>query len=540
MASSAYKITLVEPHGVRSRAPDGRVLGSVRINVPLHSQLIVGGILQRNEILGKKASIEIYNPKTKAPLHEEIYKIQKYGNSHVAHYRVGEALGSNYFRNMVLETDILGITVNFTQLAGNAIEIAARALSIKPDIKIVAGGSDAYYRAEYYVKTGYFDVIAPKDSELVADRIILALLRESGETLARIPGIVYNDDGIARKNPSDSINNIEKMRNVPLPAFDLVKDQLHLWTEDDEGPLPTGIKTPLAYVEFNRGCHERCPFCTIAGVTYSFMETEQVTKYIEHLKKFGLTSILDIADNTLTQILIKHGRIEKNKTGRQLLIDRYDLMKQAGLRWNFGNGLQISLLRKVDGKLDTDLIGALFGGAYALYAPVEDPLEARYPKLRGLPSLRRTDTRTAREVFEQNMQILEYIAALGLSRMTIGIIIGYPNDTKNRIEKFGELLLELKTRLKKANPKIDILFTPFLHEPLPGTQDYYNYLKAGVMKYSMDEHPECMQYGLTTYGKNGMDEWEHVEARLWLIKVLNGEKALKSWTTSGAYPKVED
>ena len=539
MQMKKYHIALAEPHGVRSRDPGGRILGSVRTLVPLHSQPLVAGILKRNETLYSLASIEIYNPKTAEPTHEEAYKAQQYGGRTLTHCRVGESLFSEGFSEMAKRIDVLGITVNFTQLSANAIEMARAARAINPRIKVVAGGSDAFYRYEYYLSTGYFDAIAPKDSEKVADRLILALLGENKEKLQGIPGIAYRDGNAIRKNPPTfEIDNVDKIRSRPLPAFELVKGQIGKWSEDDEGPLPNGIRPPLAYVEFAVGCHESCPFCTIAGTTYSFMENEQVKEYARHLKAHGFSTILDIADNTLTQLLVKKGRVERGKSGRQLLIERYSFLHDSGFRWDFGNGLQLSLFRAPDGKIDTELINAMFSGAFALYAPIEDPAEASYPKLRGWPVARKNDSRNPQQVFEDNLAILEYIASLGLPRMTVGIIIGYPNETNERLEKFTDALLHLKGRLKDANPGIEILFTPFLHEPLPGSADFSNCRQ--MMKYSIVEHPELMQYGLTVYGKGEMNEWDLVEARLDMIRTLNGEKALQSWLKTGDYPKADE
>ena len=517
-----YRITLVEPHGVKTRDLDGRVLGTFRPNTPLHTQPIVAGSLIRE--VGRDFDVQIYNPKIVAPEHEELYrKTSPYGNGSLStlhHWRVGESIESKNFREISLNSDIMGITANHTQFAHSAIALAKKAKEVNPGIKVVYGGSDACSRPHFYLSEGRGEVVVPKDGETTGPRVVSALVGNG--RLENIPSIAYRSgEGIRINRPDKSRGWANRMISVPLPAFQLVKEQIPDWTEDYKGPPTGGIKAPLAYAEFARGCPERCGFCTTAGTNYSFMETGQVKQYARHLKAYGISTLLLIADNELAQSLVPHGKIEKGATGRELLIERFAILKGEGFKWNFWNGLQISLLRKQDGSLDSDLMHAMFSGAYEMYIPSEGLIgDIFYDKQRGNPKVRRMDGRNADEVFESNMSILEEIARIGVPKMTLGFIVGYPHDSLERVRLLARPFSKVKERLKRANPGIEVLFTPLLHTPLLGTRDYQEYSSRQLITCDIRKDPELWQFGLTTYAQHEM-----VEERLRLIEVLNGQSA---------------
>ncbi len=519
-----YLVTLVEPHGVITRDDRGRILGSLRRRAPLHSQQIIGATLR--EGLGDNFDVRIYNPKLADPNHEEHYHSTSYGPYRLTHYRVGESFNSSSFRARMKETDILGITVNFTQVSTNAISLARAARAINPKIKIIYGGSDAsatVNQREFYLKIGGGHVIVPKDAEDISAAVVRALVGDG--SLGRIAGISHN---LHRMSPQHNLPvptpSKERMKKVPLPALDLVEDQIPRWTEDHEGPLPKRVETPIAYVEFARGCHERCDFCTIAGVPYSAMDTEQAEAFLKHFRKYGIKSLMIITDNELTLSLTENGR--------STLLERYRLLKHYDFRWNFGNGLQYSLFRRKDGSLDSELMDAMFSGAYCMYTPLEDPLTMEYEKLLGHPRLRIHDHTDAATAFERSIEILEYIAATGIPKMTFGFLMGGPADTVDRVRAHEKPLRMLKERLARVNPHMEMLFTPFIEMPLPGTANYELYHRSKLIKADIDTDPELWQFALTTFGN-----YEMVEERLRLIALLNGQDALDTWTSTGLYPK---
>jgi radical SAM superfamily enzyme YgiQ (UPF0313 family) len=491
----------------------------------LHSQLIIGAFL-RNSFRDDDVEIEILDNRLENPQSDQLYKVVPYGGGTLEHYRVGLDLESQYFRNVISKSSILGLTVNFTQEAGVAIDIAVRARLINPEIRVVFGGSDVRARAEHYLRQAA-DAVVLGDGERVGPRLIRSLLDR--KSLDGIPSIAYRDgETICQKPKADGV----PMEEVHLPAFDLVRQHIPQYVESHEGDLPEGISPPLAYVETSRGCHETCPFCFTAGIKYRVMSSRQIEEYAEHLRSWGIQSLMMIADNELTPLLMQNVR-SCNMPGRDLIIDRYRIFRRHGFRWEFSNGLQYSMFVK-DGRIDEELVREMFEGCYRLFIPIEDPLDLGYKKLYGRPSERRKSTADKDEIFRSHhMDVLSAIAATGLPMMNFGLIIGWPGDTVARVHRVTDRCRELKDAIQRANPQCQVLFTPFVGIPIPGTANWFDYQNRGLIREDVNNHPEAWQFGLTTYGN-----FEMVHARMEMIADLNGEAALKEWTSTGVYPHL--
>lgn len=523
-----YKISLIEPPRVKSvwrRGTRETIIGSVRQQTPLHSQPIIAGKLR--ETLGDDYRVDIVDFRLRSPCGEDLYKEMPYGDGTLEHYRVGLSLESETFRDVARQSDILGLTVNFTQTAGVAQTIALRAKKLNPRLKVIFGGSDVRARPEHYLRRAGGDAIVMGDGERSGPRVVRALLGQ--ESLADIPAVTFLDGETLRRGPYPTIDRVP-MAEVAQPAFDLVAAELPHWVESHEGPLPPGVEPPLAYVETSRGCHETCPFCYTAGVKYRFMTSEQIESYAQHLKAWGFRSLMMIADNELTPLLIKKVK-GSSVSGRELLLERYRIFRELGFSWEFSNGLQYSMFF-ADGRLDEKLIDAMFSNCYRLFTPVEDPLDLAYEKLFGSPAERRRALKSADEAFyDHHVRVLARIAATGLPMMTFGLIFGWPGDTVERVRRVADRCKVLKKAIREASRDCRLFFTPFIGIPIPGTRNWVDYRKRGLIQEDVTTHPEAWQFALTTYGNVEM-----VEERLRMIAELNGAEALAYWTSTGSYP----
>lgn len=526
---SHYKITLLEAHRIKSvwkRGSENTIMGSVRLNTPLHTQPIVAAKLR--EELSDDYAIEIVDSRLVSPENADSYKELPYGEGTLEHFRVGMSLESERFRDIAKQSDVLGLTANFTQAAGVLADIARRAKQLNPGLKVVYGGSDARARIEHYLTLGGGDVVIVGDGERNGPRVVRALVGE--DRLEDIPSIAYRDNGTLRRGPGPVRQDVP-MDEVPLPSFDLVEKDLPQWWESHEGNLPRGVNPPLAYVETSRGCHETCPFCFSAGLKYRFMQASQIEQYSRHLLKWGIRSLMMISDNELTPLLMK--RIKgMDLSGRELLMERYRIFRDYGFRWEFSNGLQYSMFSQ-NGRLDDELIEMMFSNCYRLFTPVEDPLDLAYDKLYGTPAERRNNLKSADEAFhEHHVRVLARIAATGLPMMTFGLIIGWPGDTMERVRRVAQRCEILRDAILESNPSCKLFFTPFIGIPIPGTKNWFDYQRNGTLREDVSTHPETWQFGLTTYGN-----FEMVDARLWLIAEVNGgEGCFREWTSDGVYP----
>jgi hypothetical protein len=238
-----------------------------------------------------------------------------------------------------------------------------------------------------------------------------------------------------------------------------------------------------------------------------------------------------MADNELTPLLMRKVP-GTNISGRELIIERYRVFREYGFCWEFSNGLQYSMFYN-GGVFDDELIEEMFSNCYRLFTPIEDPLGLAYDKLHGTPAERRKlSDRTNEQIFNaHHVRTLARIAATGLKMMTFGLIIGWPGDTVERVRLVGERCKILRHAIQEANPNCQTLFTPFIGIPIPGTSNWFDYQKRGMIKEDVEAHPEAWQFALTTYGN-----FEMVDERLKLIAELNGEEAFREWTSTGAYP----
>ena len=520
-----YKISLIEPNHVTTRDDEGRILGSVRARVPLHTQPLVAASLRENSQV--PLVIEVFNPTLLAPSQETYLRASKYGAIAMEHSYRGVPIESHHFTRIASESDICGITANFTERANVAVLIARRLREISPDIKIVYGGSDALHRPDFYLTEGGGDVIVPKDAEITGPQVIDALLGVG--CLDKIPGITYRDGERIQSTPGipshPASTERHRMDLVPLPALDLVVGQIPMWTEDHEGPLPNGVHPPLTYAEFSRGCHENCSFCATAGVRYSYASPRYVEQYLQHLKHFGVSTINLVEDNILTRILLKRGQ------GRFDLLETFQLLRDHGFQWCFGNGIQYSLLRRRDGTFDHEVLEAMFSNCYCVYIPLEDiPRPGsgfQYPKLFGL-SPRSVTAASAEKIFRENHYILEAIAGLGVPRMTLGFILGAARESPSDILHVEESLQRLRDHLLEVSPSMEQLYMPHIWMALPGTKDYRD-LCAIIDQDPARINPEYFQFAIGTCGP----KW--IQERLRLIESLNGKETLLDWNR-GRYP----
>ena len=335
--SATYTITLIEPHRVKSvwrRGSHADIIGTVRRNTPLHTQPIVAAILR--DRLGPDYHIEILDCRLATPGDEELYKVVPYGDGVLEHYRVGLSLDSERFREAARQSDLIGVTVNFTQEAGVAGEIGRRAKALNPHVRLVYAGADVRARVDHYLYAVGADAVVLGDGERCGPLLVSRLL--SRQSLEGISSIAYLERDQIRW-PADRNGGAVPMEDVPLPAFDLVADDIPRWSESHEGDLPPGVDAPLAYVETSRGCHETCAFCYSAGLKYRAMKRPQVEDYAAHLRRWGFRSLLMIADNELTPLLMPRVK-GTDLSGRDFIIDRFRALRRAGFCWEFSNGLQ--------------------------------------------------------------------------------------------------------------------------------------------------------------------------------------------------------
>lgn len=144
--------------------------------------------------------------------------------------------------------DVVGITCT-TPLMNQARDISVLAKSVSRDIRVVAGGTHVSSLPLESLRESLFDVVVVGEGETTFGEIV------DGRPLADIRGICYRDgDDIRATPPRPFLRNLDEL---PLPAYDLYD------ARDYRGRISRLLarRTPLALLEFSRGCVFQCDFC---------------------------------------------------------------------------------------------------------------------------------------------------------------------------------------------------------------------------------------------------------------------------------------
>lgn len=114
------------------------------------------------------------------------------------------------------------------------------------DLKVFCGGYGPTFNADEFIYAG-FDVAVRGDAEHIVVKLVEAL--ERSDSLDRIPGIVYNDQGV----PSETRQSmpITELDTLPFPARDNVQTSINGGN--------------FVHVCTSRGCGAHCTFCSISA-----------------------------------------------------------------------------------------------------------------------------------------------------------------------------------------------------------------------------------------------------------------------------------
>ncbi|MDO8537483.1 MAG: hypothetical protein Q7S21_01220, partial [archaeon] len=134
MSTSKPRLLLIEIPEVKvTYEIDGKeeVYSAVRTNYPKQSQLIIAGMLR------DLCEVEIIDMKLDDSKREELFKLISYGNGIIKCYKVGASFDS--IKNKIINSDIVGLTSNFTRSAGVLTDFIKYIKNTNPKTKIIVG-----------------------------------------------------------------------------------------------------------------------------------------------------------------------------------------------------------------------------------------------------------------------------------------------------------------------------------------------------------------------------------------------------------------
>lgn len=332
--------------------------------------------------------------------------------------------------------DLIGITMNFTCGAANAIEVA-KLVGKMTNAPIVVGGAHATIAHEEVLKeVPEIDIVVRGEGELCLLDIIKKDLKD-------ILGITYRKDGKIKVNPPrPPLMNLDWL---PIPDRTLIDFQAYLKNDNWWNTM----QKPVAVMFTSRGCPFRCFFCSIHpvwGNKWRGCSAQKMVEEVEYLMKYGVKEIAFQDDQLL-------GSKERMVEFCKLVVQ-----KNLGVTFIAPNGISPALLT------DEVIYWMKKAGFYRLCISLDVGNEkaAKYIKKPVKLSKMR--------------ELIKKLNKAGFWTYA-SFIIGFPEETKEDIEESIRFAWDLKLDFVRFN----------IAQPWAGSELYELYKKQGKLPKDLTE-----------------------------------------------------
>jgi len=348
--------------------------------------------------------------------------VKRYANGYIVGLEIDDIIA-----NIPADTELIGISAPFSQLAPIVHNIIDRAKKRFSDIPIIMGG--------VYPSTQPNLALTSK-----ADFIIVG----EGESAIRDIADGRNPKEIEGVYSRDSINNeyfpaaskISDLDELPFPDYSIPLIDKYFTLSPRAA---TGRRT--ASLITSRGCPFSCEFCSIHpiyGKKYRYRSAINVLGEVEYLVKRHSIQSLEIEDDNFTlhkgrTIEILEGIIHLNE-------------ENAGLDWRTPNGIRIDTI-------DEEVIKLI---KKSNCTEITLGLEHGDPKILSKMN-KKLDLNKAFNIIKQLVQY-------GIPAITLFIIVGYPGETQKRFLNSLSYLRKIQKLGKNINLWVNIV------QPYPGTK----------------------------------------------------------------------
>ncbi len=482
------KITLI-------RCPQPRLIGSNtgarygpnRELAPEPSLPVVNGIIDQYSLDFEKQidvdCLDLRYPKT-GNLKEVVYDELKlpYIKEKINKVYYGVPIEDVFER--VKDSDIIGFTNNFTMSRNIVLMNIKKIREMFPNVEIWIGGRDVFTRKieELYLKAvNYKNVVIFRGHTFFSLPEYLNWRTNN----KKIPnGIVYYDiNGVRiidtkQESLREKSNNQEL--NLPLPSY-FNPDELSYFMGSGEGmPDSENDFERFAHLTISFGCPNQCGYCT-TGYRERYLvykSKDCLKKELELLKSLNVKTIAIMDDNLL---VIK----------RDVLIDYMNLINSYGFNIEYGNGLQLSILKNNWDELKEPILK----NCVSLYCPLEDLTQNKfYEKLDPIENQ-----------LELMRLIVNYAPNTRMRYLTMGVIIGVPGHTKEKLySKAKKNMIKFLNVFKGS--KLKIAITVFNFMPLIGTLFGDTALNSNRMILdAIEKDPEIINFEIASYVPDGMN-----------------------------------
>ncbi|MCP4346406.1 MAG: radical SAM protein [Desulfobacterales bacterium] len=390
------------------------------------------------------------------------------------------------------EYDCWGITVNLSMDREVACMLIKHlAAGGKP---VVVGGSGAIADPETYIHAGASAVVLDKSGAVNCSIIDYVL----GNPLRQKLGKVMLANGSL---PSAKIS-VMSPDVWPLPSVSLARECMGDTGYAGDEFMPSGVLVA------DIGCDRNCDFCQTSSykLGYHSMSPETLLRWFEIQKEAGAKSVGIWSDQFAGRLLRAGGRDEIFMLMKRIRELEVPVSWENGLelkKLTLGHGLPDNNDLRPDNELiDTMLRWDGKNGACAIYIPAERPIFGRenYQKL--LP-------------WREHCEMIRTIVRTGVPYINYGVIIGFPDESSETLSALEEALHELSQEVMSINPSLKFRITLSTLCPIPGTPQYINMRKSGLLRF---DDPSLWGF-LTPVIDTHHLSYEEISD--WLIRLLN-------------------
>ena len=431
------------------------------------------------------------------------------------------------------ECDVALISATFTQEAAICCRIISAIRERNPSLTVIVGGTDAMFRSQTYLRAGA-DIVVTGEAETVLPDLVKELSNGREHPTYQIVGRAFRIEEspciVSASNASRCSTGLS-LTFEPSPEFAkvLFGDELH------EGKPPNGVSEHSAYFETSRGCRPgNCGFCSCGPKTggaagYRVIAPHRLKTQLESISGAGVNTLQIIDDNFLAR-----EDISESGSG---LFEVLEIMRGLGFAWEFANGLQMSRLLK-DGMPRQDLIDALFNpcispsgwliGGYRAFLSFETALRPRPPRdYRRWPKMNGVG-------IEEAIALLESFDKAGVQMLSLGVMIGFPDDTMRDIEETVEGMKVVEKTIRSLNRQryaqglalMEIHWDVVIYMLLPGTRDFQRYRHRILFGDDYNTAPELLNFQTAAYWPDNFTPWELTEIRAEIAREFNAVNVL--------------
>ncbi len=388
------------------------------------------------------------------------------------------------------EADIIGFTNNFTMARNVVRENIGKVRAMFPNKEIWLGGRDIF--PEEIVNL-YAEAAGCRNVVIFNGHVFYSMPEyinfRAGNAASPHNITIFGRDGEKTKFPNISFIELAKQRGLspPTPIYSDVK-VLDKFNYSGEGPIAEGYGE-FAHITLSIGCPHKCGYCTTGWREDGLVvrSADSIKEELDYYKSMGVKTLAIMDDNLLSMGVIRVNEL-------MTLVNSY------GFNVEYGNGLELRLLHKHWSEVHESVLK----NCNVLYAPLEDLTEdVSYRKL---------------ESTKEQLKLIELVADFFDRKsdqkqryVTLGVILGVPGHTREglykilpqNVERFLELFV---------GKKVNVAVTAFNFMPLQGTSFGDQAIRSGRMAVDIREHPEVINFELTTYAPAGLSHAEVFEA----------------------------